>query len=167
MCNSLAAMCNNKRTDWDQQLSKLIFAYNTSRHVTTKLTPYEMMFGRLCKLPFDLPQTTTIIEPYQYVKQLKEYLELTKRIARTQIIHGQEKSKQRYDANRTNEIYSIGDFVYFKRIGLGHKLTPKYRGPYQIIQQLNESIYRIQNPNNLYDIINVHVNRLRRFYAPQ
>ncbi|CAF1523912.1 unnamed protein product, partial [Rotaria sordida] len=31
MCNSLAAMCNNKRTDWDQQLSKLIFAYNTSR----------------------------------------------------------------------------------------------------------------------------------------
>ncbi|CAF4875054.1 unnamed protein product, partial [Rotaria sp. Silwood2] len=42
-------------------------------------TPFELMFGREIKLPFDLPKrTTTIIEPHQYVKQLQEYLELAK-----------------------------------------------------------------------------------------
>ncbi len=76
MCDSLAAMCNNKRTDWDQQLSKLIFAYNSSRHATTNLTPHELMFGRMCKLTFDLPKpTTTVIDPHPYIKQLKEFLD--------------------------------------------------------------------------------------------
>ncbi|CAF3952238.1 unnamed protein product [Rotaria sp. Silwood1] len=165
MCDSLASICNSKRTDWDQQLSKSVFAYNPSRHVATTLTPYEMIFGRICKLPFDLPeQATTIIEPHQYVKQLQEYLESAKQTAHTQILHSQRRSKQRYDANRTNNTYFIGDFVYVRRLGLHHKLAPKYDAPYQIIQQLNESTYRIQNPNDLYEIVNVHVNRLRSFY---
>jgi hypothetical protein len=57
--------------------------------------------------------------------------------------------------------YSIGDFIYVKRLGLNYKLTHKYYGPYQIIQQLNESTYRIQNPNDLHEIINIHVNQIR------
>ncbi|CAF4851479.1 unnamed protein product [Rotaria sp. Silwood1] len=165
ICDSLSSICNKKRTDWDEQLSKIIFAYNTTRHVSTKLTPFEMMFGRLCKLPFDLPkQTTTSVEPHQYVKQLQEYLELAKHVARTNIERSQEKSKRNYDTNRTNNIYLIGDFVYIKRLGLIHKLAPKYAGPYQIIQQLNDSIYRVQNTNDLNEIINVHINRIRQCY---
>jgi transposase InsO family protein len=165
MCDSLASMCNHKRTDWDQQLSKLIFAYNTSRHTSTKLTPYEMMFGRLCKLPYDLPkQTTTIIEPHQYVKQLQDYLEVAKQFAQLHIRNSQNRSKQHYDANRRHENYFVGDYAYVKRLGLNCKLTPKYDGPYQVIQQLNESTYRVQNPNDLFEILNVHVNRFRRYY---
>ena len=126
------------------------------------------MFGRLCKLPFDLPKsTTTINEPHQYVGQLKEYLEAARQMVHTQILFHQQRSKQRYDNNRTNEVYTIGDFVYVKRHGFGYKLTQKYFGPYQIIQQLNESVYRIQNPNDLHEIINIHVNRLRRWYPTQ
>ncbi|CAF2846048.1 unnamed protein product, partial [Rotaria sp. Silwood2] len=165
MCDTLASICNNKRTDWDEKLSKVIFAYNTTRHANTKFTPFELMFGREIKLPFDLPKrTTTIIEPHQYVKQLQEYLELAKQVARTNIEHSQKKSKQHYDTNRTNNIYSIGDFVYIKRLGLNHKLAPKYVGPYQVIQQLNNSTYRVQNPTDLHQIINVHTNRIRRCY---
>jgi hypothetical protein len=165
MCDSLATICNKKRTNWDQQLSKLVFSYNTSRHASTKLTPFELMFGRMAKLPFDLPkQTTTIIEPHQYVKNLKEYLEVAKQMAIENIINSQDKSKRRYDANRANETYSIGDYVYVKQLGLNSKLTPKYVGPYQVIQQLNASVYRIQNPNKLHEILNIHANRLRRDY---
>ncbi|CAM2726315.1 unnamed protein product [Rotaria socialis] len=165
MCDVLSATCNTKRNDWDEQLSKITFAYNSSRHVTTKLTPFELIYGRLCKLPFDLPQrTTTVTEPHLYVKQLNEYLQMAKQIARSNIKISQEKSKQRYDANRMNETYIIGDFVYVKRLGLNYKLASKYNGPYQIIQQLNESIYRLQNPNELNEIFNVHTSRLRRCY---
>ncbi|CAF5089536.1 unnamed protein product, partial [Rotaria magnacalcarata] len=59
---------------------------------------------------------------------------MAKQIARSNIKISQEKSKQRYDANRMNETYIIGDFVYVKRLGLNYKLASKYNGPYQIIQ---------------------------------
>ncbi|CAF4662208.1 unnamed protein product [Rotaria socialis] len=73
-------------------------------------------------------------------------------------------SRRNYGAYRTNQIYLNGDFVYVKRLGLNHKLSSKYDGPYQIIQQLNESVYRLQNPNELKEIFNVHTSRLHRCY---
>jgi len=145
MCDSLATICDKKRTNWDQQLSKLVFSYNTSRHASTKLTPFELMFGRVAKLPFDLrKKTKTIIEPHQYVKNLKEYLEVEKHMTIENILNSQDKSKRCYNANHTNETYSIGDYVYVKQSGLNSKLTPKYVGRYQVIQQLNASVFRIQ-----------------------
>ncbi|CAF4490399.1 unnamed protein product, partial [Rotaria magnacalcarata] len=73
-------------------------------------------------------------------------------------------SRRNYGDYRTNEIYLIGDFVYVKRLGLNHKLSSIYDGPYQIIEQSNESIYRLQNPNELNEIFNVHTDRLHRCY---
>ena len=40
--------------DWDLKLDKLTFAYNTAVHATTKFSPFELMFGRIPKLPIDL-----------------------------------------------------------------------------------------------------------------
>ncbi|CAM4839442.1 unnamed protein product [Rotaria magnacalcarata] len=73
-------------------------------------------------------------------------------------------SRRNYGDYRTNEIYLIGDFVYVKRLGLNHKLSSIYDGPYQIIEQSNESIYRLQNPNELNEIFNAHTDRLHRCY---
>ena len=165
LCDNLATLCNNNRTDWDEKLSKIIFAYNTTRHASTKFTPFELMFGRDVKLPFDLPQqTTTVIEPHQYAQQLKDYLKMAVQIICTNIQNNQFKSKQRHDSHRTNNVYSIGDFVFIKRLGLHGKFDKKYAGPYQVVQQLNNSIYRLQNPNDLRQMMNVHTNRLRRCY---
>ena len=43
-----------KQNDWDLKLEKLSFAYNTAVHATTKCSPFELMFGRISKLPIDL-----------------------------------------------------------------------------------------------------------------
>ena len=44
----------HKQDDWDLKLDKLCFAYNTAVHATTKFSPFELMFGRIPKLPIDL-----------------------------------------------------------------------------------------------------------------
>lgn len=160
MCDSLAALCNGKK-NWHDHLSKVVFSYNTSRHSTTKFTPFEMMFGRLCKLPFDLPKKTTIIEPHQYVEDLYRYLNDINGMAQLNIEQAQAKSKTRHDAHRTNDLHDIGQFVYIRRLGLNRKLSSKYVGPFQIIQQMNHSIYRVQNPMKLNEILTVHVNRIK------
>jgi transposase InsO family protein len=163
LCENLSSICNDKRTDWDQQLSKTTFAYNTSRHTSTKITPFELMYGRRCRLPFDLPTTkTSVTQPHQYLEQLEEYLRSATSTAIENIQHQQIQSKQRYNVNRSNEKYSVGDFVYMKRLGFIHKLSAKYTGPYQVIQVLNDCTYRIQNPENLRELMNVHASRIRR-----
>ena len=43
-----------KQNYWDLKLEKLSFAYNTAVHATTKCSPFELMFGRIPKLPIDL-----------------------------------------------------------------------------------------------------------------
>ena len=43
-----------KQNDWDTKQDKLTFAYKTAVHATTKLSPFELMFGRVPKLPIDL-----------------------------------------------------------------------------------------------------------------
>ncbi|CAF1040203.1 unnamed protein product [Brachionus calyciflorus] len=40
--------------NWDENLAKLSFAYNTSVHATTRFTPHEMIFGQKPRIPLDL-----------------------------------------------------------------------------------------------------------------
>ena len=51
-----------KQNDWDLKLEKLSFAYNTAVHAKTKCTPFELMFGRIPKLPIDLVYDQTNAE---------------------------------------------------------------------------------------------------------
>ena len=40
MDGKIAALCNERRTDWDEVLQFVTFNYNTSIHATTKQTPW-------------------------------------------------------------------------------------------------------------------------------
>ncbi|CAF4591216.1 unnamed protein product, partial [Rotaria magnacalcarata] len=46
MDGKIAALCNERRTNWDEVLQYVTFNYNTSIHATTKQTPFKMMHGR-------------------------------------------------------------------------------------------------------------------------
>lgn len=55
----LVKFCQDSRDNWDQHLDTCTFGYNTSRHESTKFSPFELMFGRKAVLPVEL-QTTTL-----------------------------------------------------------------------------------------------------------
>jgi len=50
----IRACVDDNQTNWDQLLEKLSFAYNTSVQLTTKLTPFELQFGRKPNIPIDI-----------------------------------------------------------------------------------------------------------------
>ena len=50
----LAAFVNERCDDWDLYVNKVAFAYNTSVHITTQQTPFELQFGRMPIIPIDL-----------------------------------------------------------------------------------------------------------------
>ncbi|CAF4383676.1 unnamed protein product, partial [Adineta steineri] len=53
MDGKIAALCNERRKNWDEILQYVTFNCNTSIHATTKQIPFEMMHGRQVVLPFD------------------------------------------------------------------------------------------------------------------
>jgi len=45
----------DRETNWDEYVKLAMFSYNTSVHEGTKFSPYELVFGRLARLPFSYP----------------------------------------------------------------------------------------------------------------
>jgi transposase InsO family protein len=52
--NIIKRLVEDKIRNWDQHLASATLAYNTSKHTTTKASPYFLLFGRKCRLPTDL-----------------------------------------------------------------------------------------------------------------
>ena len=58
----LVKFVHSKKGSWSSFLDTCVFAYNTSRHSSTKFTPFELMFGRHAILPIDIELRTTPAE---------------------------------------------------------------------------------------------------------
>ena len=54
MKSMIKAYIDEDQSNWDLNLSKLAFAYNSAVHATTQQTPFEMMFLRKPRIPIDL-----------------------------------------------------------------------------------------------------------------
>ena len=50
----LQKLVNDQMNDWDQLIDNVLFAYRSSRHDSTKCTPFLLMYGREARLPIDL-----------------------------------------------------------------------------------------------------------------
>ncbi|CAF5017952.1 unnamed protein product [Rotaria socialis] len=103
MDGKIAALCNERRTNWDEVLQYVTFNYNTSIHATTKQTPFEMMYGRQAILPFDQQkEIISLTQDSEHGEKIRIYLEKLVHEARNNIIKNQQQYKTRYDLNRQN-----------------------------------------------------------------
>ncbi|CAF2848289.1 unnamed protein product [Rotaria sp. Silwood2] len=164
----LAKYCDSEKTDWDLYLPSIVYAYNTSIHSTTKLTPYELAFARRPKSPFDSVSPKINLPPpqsfYPYLQRVRHLL-TTK--ARTNILYHQCRWKKRYNQNRRDVSYRIGDLVYLQISAGRSKLDVRRIGPCTIIDTSGQQNYLVKNNltgqtdwchvNQLYPLITRHL----------
>ena len=48
---------------WDEWLDKAVFAYNTSVHESTRISPYELVFGRPARMPIEVEPGVPLQNP--------------------------------------------------------------------------------------------------------
>jgi hypothetical protein len=59
----LVAFCTKHGNDWDLWLNAVVFAYNTSRQESLQTSPFEVVFGRIPRLPLELELRLPLKDP--------------------------------------------------------------------------------------------------------
>lgn len=149
----------NRFTEWDKLVRYAAFSYNTSTHEATGYTPYELVFGKLARLPsseiiddIEKPQTSDA-----YLTQLMTDIHNLQKLARENIITSKIKSKKYYDRKINPQHFQVDDEVFLICEPKKGKLGNQYSGPYTVsdilpngnIKLLIKGKPKIVHPNKL------------------
>ncbi|KAG8503456.1 hypothetical protein CXB51_001429 [Gossypium anomalum] len=121
---------------WERYLPLVEFAYNNSYQTSLKMAPYEALYGRKCRTPL-------------YWTELKENQ-----------IYGVDLIKE----TEEKVILKVSPWKKVLRFGRKGKLSPRFIGPYEVIEKVGPVAYRLALPPELEKIHDVfHVSMLRRY----
>uniref|UniRef100_A0A673LHN9 Integrase catalytic domain-containing protein n=1 Tax=Sinocyclocheilus rhinocerous TaxID=307959 RepID=A0A673LHN9_9TELE len=101
---------------WPQQIQMLTFAYNATVHETTGYAPFQLMFGRVPRLPVDVMFRQVLHDPVvvdhgTYLKSLMSYLHEAAEIAQRHSEKEQRKQAKGYNKKVRGTCLDIGDRV--------------------------------------------------------
>lgn len=157
----LSKLQDSEQNNWDEYLQAVVFAYNTGIHKTTKFSPYELVYGRLPRLPINIrPHQISLQKPLDYLEQLKKTLHIFHQASRQNILLQQEINKTIYDKNRLDPHYKIGDKVLTRIPTQRGKLDPRYSPIPKSVIQILHPIYLVQDEETNITT-QVHVGDLR------
>ncbi|CAF2145050.1 unnamed protein product, partial [Rotaria magnacalcarata] len=147
---NLIALSNRSKSNWDDKLLPTTFNYNSTRHDSTGYTPFELMFARHPRFVADLNSSlTTTHNISHYHHTMEQFIEHVKIAARENTLRNQHLAKQRFDQNRANPQYSVGRTVLIRnRNSTMNKFSPKFVGPYTIINRIRDKTYIVQHEDS-------------------
>lgn len=166
----LTFYCENDQKHWDDILPQVLMAYRSSVHASTGQTPNMMMLGRNITLPMEavIPRPMETCESDtpgidDYVINLQERMNKSHILARKHLKQNSEYQKRHYDLKAVKRTLQVGQPVWLydasKKVGVCHKLTSKWKGPYVITRKLDDITYLVKNsrkqPGKVY-----HIDRL-------
>ncbi|KFD48296.1 hypothetical protein M513_10788 [Trichuris suis] len=164
LLDTLAALAEDSPERWDDMLPWATFAYNTSIHETTGITPFLALFGREARLPidlqYDLPSNDHSPSVTIYVQELRKKLQDVHASVRQHAGMRQQQQKNYYDRRCHGNSFQQGDRVWLAVPRKG-KISPRWDGPFVIKHRITEQIYRLdRRPKR--DVI-VHCDRLKQY----
>ncbi|MCG8044654.1 MAG: DDE-type integrase/transposase/recombinase, partial [Candidatus Thiodiazotropha endolucinida] len=164
----LSAFVDDHRTDWDEQIPYVLMAYRSSEHETTGVTPNLLMLGRETTMPldimFEMPPSIKSVPVNQWVWQLNERLEMAHSYVRQTTGESMRRQKKVRDRKQSYEEFQAGNnvYVYFpvKPVGLSWKLTPFWKGPFQVLEKVSGVLYKVNCGRNKSPQI-IHCDRMK------
>lgn len=144
---------------WSSWISFWSFAYNTTVHTETQYTPYELVFGKLCKLPSNISSHLDPLYNFDdYPLELKYRLQQACYDVQNNLIVSKNQRKDRYDRKSNIVNYKVGDQVLVTN-ETGNKMQPLFKGPYEVVE-VNSPNIKISIDNKL---IEIHKNRVKLY----
>ncbi|KAJ9566977.1 hypothetical protein OSB04_002943 [Centaurea solstitialis] len=153
---------------WEDHLPLIEFAYNNSHHSSIEAASYEILYGRKCRAPLcwnkvgekQLAKPEVVQITSDKINQVRERLKIA-----------QDRQRSYADKRRKDIEFQVGDYVMLKvshwkgviRFGEKVKLSPRYIGPYKIIQRIGAVAYKLEFPDELSGVHSTfHVSNLQK-----
>jgi hypothetical protein len=137
---------------WEECLPHIEFAYNRSLHSTTKMCPFEIVYGFLPRAPIDLLPLPSSEKINFDAKQRAELMLKLHEATKQNIERMNAKYKCVGDKGRKQLILEPGDLVWlhlrkdrFPELRKS-KLMPRADGPFKVLQRINENAYKLDLP---------------------
>ncbi|KAI5350684.1 hypothetical protein L3X38_003575 [Prunus dulcis] len=167
----LRACAMQFRDDWDEKLPLMEFAYNNSYQTSIRMSPFDALYGKQCRTPFYWDEVGEHrLEVADDVERTKEQV----KVIRERLKTAQDRQKSYADNRRKDLQFEVGDWVFLKlspwkgivRFERRGKLSPRYIGPYEIVERVGPVAYRLALPPDLSRLHNVfHVSMLQRYIS--
>jgi hypothetical protein len=138
---------------WEKFLPLVEFAYNNSYQSTIKMAPFEFLYGRPCQTPlsWDRLEDRVLVGP-EAIQEMEEQMQIKiQRIKEAQV-----RQKSYVDAHRVDRSYEIDDRVFLRdkplkssiKFEKGAKLSPRFMGPFEIVERKRPVAYRLALPDS-------------------
>jgi len=150
LCESLAKVSENEN-DWDKHIESVLFAYRTTKHSTTKKTPFFMVYGREAILPLEdveegenFGKEAIIKRTYDLINLVDERIKALENIEKSQEVQRKRFNNKIKEETKLN----IGDKVLLKDAAkekqYSGKLSQKWKGPFYIHDTFNNGAYKLR-----------------------
>jgi hypothetical protein len=154
---------------WEDHLHLVEFSYNNSYQASIGMAPFEALYGRKCRSPlyWDEVGESRVMGP-EILNQTVDKVRMIKK----RLQAAQDRQKQWADTARRHLEFQAGDHVFLKispmkgviRFGARGKLSPRFIGPFEILERVGEVAYRLALPPRLEAVHSVfHVSQLRKY----
>nr|GFC38477.1 putative nucleotidyltransferase, ribonuclease H [Tanacetum cinerariifolium] len=138
----------------DEYLCLVEFAYNNSWHASIKAAPFELLYGRKCRVPICWNEVgERLVEGPELIEISNEKVAVSKE----KLKEARSRQKSYADKHRRDLEFQVGDRVFLKvspfrgvkRFGIKSKLSPRFIGPFEILKRIGEVSYRLALPPQL------------------
>ena len=136
----LRAVLKNNKKMWEECLPHIEFAYNRSLHSTTKMCPFEIVYGFLPRAPIDLLPLPSPEKVNFDAKQRAELILKMHELTKENIERMNAKYKLVGDKGRKRDVFAPGDLVWlhlrkdrFPNLRKS-KLMPRADGPFKVLE---------------------------------
>ena len=132
-----------------------------------------MLYGRKCRSPIHWDEMGE--RKYLGPESVQEAAKAIEKI-RARMLASQDRQKSYADPKRRNVEFQVGDHVFLrvspmrgvKRFVKKGKLSPRFVGPFEILERVGQVAYRLALPPALAGVHNVfHVSMLRKYISDE
>ena len=161
---------NFDRTNWDELLAPNEYVLNSAKQTSTSYSPFELDYGRKVLYPTDLMihemnKKDVKFDDKEVIKMMDKHKSMI-RDAIDCLNHARMNQEIYVTVNRRDYKFKVGDKVMLrtknyltgeKRFRPKKKLTAKWAGPFEIIQKINETAFRLKLPPkwSIHDVFHV------------
>jgi hypothetical protein len=148
----LRAILKKNLKMWEECLPHVEFAYNRAEHSTTKVSPFQVVYGFNPRAPIDLLSLPTTEQVHSDAKERVDFILKLHASTKANIEKMTEKYRIAGSQGRKQVKLEVGDLVWlhlrkdrFPELRKS-KLMPRGAGPYKILEKINDNAYKLELP---------------------